>query len=117
MGKTFSFIYKIDFNGEFKYSDEIMVDVPVLSGYQLFQNYPNPFNPSTLIKYSVPRQSNIKISLFDIIGNEVETLFEGNQQMGLHEINLNAANLPSGVYFVSLRADNFNKTIKITLVK
>ena len=108
---------QIDFNGEFKYSDEIMVDVPVLSGYQLFQNYPNPFNPSTLIKYSVPRQSNIKISLFDIIGNEVETLFEGNQQMGLHEINLNAANLPSGVYFVSLRADNFNKTIKITLVK
>jgi len=88
-----------------------------LTDYQLFQNYPNPFNPSPSIKYSVPAQSKIKISLYDIIGNEVSTLFEGIQQSGVYNIDLTADNLPSGVYFVSMTAENFNKAIKITLMK
>jgi subtilisin family serine protease len=116
-GRIFYRLKQLDFNGDFEYSNEIMVEVLNLSDYQLYQNYPNPFNPSTTIKYSVPAQSKIKISLYDIIGNEVITLFEGIQQSGVHNVNFTADNLPSGVYFVSMTAENFSKAIKITLMK
>lgn len=116
-GRIYYRLKQLDFNGDFEYSNEIMVEVLNLTDYQLFQNYPNPFNPSTSIKYSVPARSKIKISLYDIIGNEVSTLFEGIQESGVHDINLTADNLPSGVYFVSMIAENFSKAIKITLMK
>jgi hypothetical protein len=115
--RIFYRLKQLDFNGVFEYSNEIMVEVLKLTDYQLFQNYPNPFNPSTSIKYSIPVQSKIKIALYDIIGNEVSSLFEGVQESGVHDINLTADNLPSGVYFVSMRAENFSKAIKITLMK
>jgi len=116
-GRIYYRLKQLDFNGDFEYSNEIMVEVMNLTDYQLFQNYPNPFNPSTTIKYSVPAQSIIKIALYDIIGNEVSTLFDGIQPSGIHEINLTADNLPSGVYFISMTAQNFSKAIKITLMK
>ena len=117
VGRIYYRLKQIDFDGEFAFSNEIMVEIPGITDYQLFQNYPNPFNPSTTIKYSVPAQSKIKIALYDIIGNEVSTLFEGIQPSGIHEINLTADNLPSGVYFISMTAENFSKAIKITLMK
>ncbi len=116
-GKIFYRLKQLDFNGDFEYSNEILVDASVLNDFQLYQNYPNPFNPSTVIKYSVPEQSRIKISLYDIIGNEIKSLYDGVQQAGLYQITLNAEDLPSGIYFVSMRADNFSKAIKITLLK
>lgn len=116
-GKVYYRLKQLDFNGDFEYSNEVLVDIPLLNDYQLFQNYPNPFNPSTNIKYYVPEQSKIKIALYDIIGNQVETLFDGIQQSGLHQLNLNAVNLPSGIYFISMSAPNFSKAIKITLLK
>ncbi len=116
-GRIFYRLKQLDFSGDFEFSNEIMVEVLSLTDYQLFQNYPNPFNPSTTIKYSVPAQSKIKITLYDIIGNEVSTLFDGIQPSGIHEINLKADNLPSGVYFISMTAENFSKAIKITLMK
>jgi hypothetical protein len=99
--RIFYRLKQLDFNGVFEYSNEIMVEVLKLTDYQLFQNYPNPFNPSTSIKYSIPVQSKIKIALYDIIGNEVSSLFEGVQESGVHDINLTADNLPSGVYEVT----------------
>jgi subtilisin family serine protease len=108
---------QIDLNGEFIYFDEIMVELPIVSDYQLFQNFPNPFNPGTTIKYSVPEQSEIKIVMHDIIGNEIEKLYEGVKQAGIHQIDLNAGNLSSGVYFVSMTAENFRNSIKISLLK
>jgi len=117
VGRIYYRLKQIDFDGGFAFSNEIMVEIPRITDYQLSQNYPNPFNPSTTIKYSVPSQSKIKITLYDIIGNEVSALFEGIQQSGVHEINLTADNLSSGVYFVSMTAENFSKAIKITLMK
>jgi subtilisin family serine protease len=108
---------QIDFNGNFEFSDIVMVKVDGLKNYQLFQNYPNPFNPSTMIKYSVPRRSKIKIAVYDIIGNELETLFEGVHQSGVHQIDFNAENRPSGVYLISFTSEDFKKTIKSTLIK
>ena len=115
--KIFYRLKQIDLNGEFVYYSEIMVEVPILSDYQLFQNYPNPFNPGTTISYSVPETSEIRIALYDIIGNQLEILFEGLQEAGVHQIDFNGRNLSSGVYFVSMIADNFNKSIKISLIK
>jgi subtilisin family serine protease len=117
VGRIYYRLKQIDFNGGYTFSNEIMIEVLNLTDYQLFQNYPNPFNPSTSIKYSVPAQSKIKISLYDIIGHEVTTLFEGIRESGVYNINLTADNLPSGVYFVSMTAENFSKAIKITLMK
>ncbi len=116
-GRVYYRLKQIDFNGDFEYSNEIMIDIPELSSYQLFQNYPNPFNPSTLIKYSVPQQSKIVIALYDIIGNKIKTLYDGIQQAGVHQLTLNASDLPSGIYFVSMTAADFSKAIKITLLK
>jgi len=116
-GRVFYRLKQIDFNGSFEYSNEIMVEIPELNDFQLFQNYPNPFNPATTIKYSVSKQSKIKIALYDVIGNELKILFDGIQQAGIHQIDLNASNLSSGVYFISMRALDFNKSIKISLLK
>ncbi len=117
VGRIYYRLKQIDLDGGFTFSNEIMVETLIITDYQLSQNYPNPFNPSTTIKYSVPVQSKIKITLYDIIGNEVSTLFDGIQSSGIHEINLKADNLPSGVYFISMTAENFSKVIKITLLK
>ena len=83
----------------------------------LSQNYPNPFNPSTVIKYSVPEQSLVTIKIFDIIGNEVETLVNEEKPVGRYEVNLSANNLASGVYFYQIKAGKYIETKKMTLIK
>ena len=76
--------------------------------FNLFQNYPNPFNPSTEIKFSLAEQSYVKLILYDILGRKIKDLFIGEQSAGSHEIQFNAANLSSGIYFYSIEAD-YNK--------
>jgi len=88
-----------------------------LSNYQLSQNYPNPFNPSTKIKYSVLHTSNVVIKVFDILGNETETLVNEEKSAGNYNIEFNASNLPSGVYFYRLQAGDFIQTKKMILMK
>jgi hypothetical protein len=88
-----------------------------ITNYSLQQNYPNPFNPSTKIKYSVPQSSEVIIKVFDVLGNEIETLVKEEKPTGSYEITWNAANLPSGVYFYRLKADSFIDTKKMILLK
>ena len=85
--------------------------------FKLNQNYPNPFNPSTTIKYSVPNTSNVVIKVFDILGNEIETLVNEEKPIGIYEITWYAENLPSGVYFYQLKARSFVETKKMILMK
>jgi hypothetical protein len=93
--------------------------------FLLSQNYPNPFNPSTKIKYSVPQSSNVVIKVFDILGNEIETVVNEEKPVGTYEITWNAEQLPSrqgsaltsGVYFYQLRAGSFVETKKMLLLK
>ena len=77
-------------------------EIPKL--FFLSQNYPNPWNPSTKIQYSVPQSSNVNIKVFDILGNEIETLVNEEKPAGTYELTWNASNLPSGVYFSQLKA-------------
>ena len=90
-------------------------DVP--ADYSLFQNYPNPFNPSTKISFSIPALSFVKLKLYDVVGNEIETLVNEEKQTGTYEITWYVENLPSGVYFYQLKAGDYVSTKKMTLLK
>ena len=89
---------------------------------ELMQNYPNPFNPNTVIEFSLPKSGKVKLSLFNVIGQEVKVLFDGMKEPGLHKLNFNADKLSSGIYFCRLNvgdknSDQVQKTIKISLLK
>lgn len=85
--------------------------------YNLFQNYPNPFNPTTTISYSLPDNMNISLKVYNILGSEITTLYEGYQRAGIHKIQFNANNLNSGIYLVKLTSNYGAKFIKVNLVK
>jgi len=85
--------------------------------YSLAQNYPNPFNPSTTIEYSLPEQTDVSIKIYDVLGNELEVLFSGNESAGTHSLNWNASNYASGIYFYKMSAGSFNQVNKMLLVK
>ena len=79
-------------------------DEEIPTVYALDQNYPNPFNPSTSIRFSIPTQSNVLIKVYNIMGEEISLLNNGNMEAGIHEINWNASNLASGVYVLRIQA-------------
>jgi len=85
--------------------------------YALNQNYPNPFNPITQIKYSIPVQGPISLKVYNILGQEVATLFAGVQQPGNYMFTFNGTNLASGVYLYQLKANDFVKTNKMVMLK
>jgi ligand-binding sensor domain-containing protein len=85
--------------------------------YALYQNYPNPFNPTTTIEFDIPEKTNVKLVIYDILGREIETLIDKELEPGKYKLNFNATNLPSGVYFYLIRAGNFVKVKKMTLIK
>ena len=90
---------------------------------ELFQNYPNPFNPETTIGYKVQAASQVSLKVYDVLGNEVATLVNEFKQPGNYQVTFNARHLersqeiPSGVYFYRLRANQFNATRKFVLMK
>jgi hypothetical protein len=93
------------------------VNANVPSAFKLQQNYPNPFNPSTMIEYSIPKESFIELKVYDIIGNELSTLVSEYQPAGNFRTEFNAVNLSSGIYIAKLTAGSFRKSIKMTLMK
>ena len=103
-------------NGGVSFVEEEQID-EVPTEYLLSNNFPNPFNPSTKIKYSIPQSSQVTIKVFDILGNEIETLVSEEKPTGAYELNWNAEQLPSGIYFYQLRAGSFIETKKMILLK
>lgn len=85
--------------------------------YILYQNYPNPFNPETSIKYALPQNSHVKIKLFDILGNEVITLFEGEESAGVHTRTFDLSGFASGVYLYRLEAGDKSFVKKMVLLR
>lgn len=113
---------QIDFDGTTSYSDIIEVEVGLPINYSLEQNYPNPFNPSTTIKYSLPLNGNVKLSVFNTLGEEVAVLVNELAEAGYYTIEWNGTNnhnvkLPSGVYIYRLEAGNFTSAKKLVILK
>ena len=106
-------------------SGVITVELPVsvsdnelfVNKFELNQNYPNPFNPSTTIRYSIPSDGFVKLSIFNTIGEEVRTLVNEFKVAGSHDENFNAAELTSGIYFYKLQTGNFVETKMMILMK
>jgi hypothetical protein len=85
--------------------------------YSISQNYPNPFNPTTKIKFALPQRSLTKLIIYDLLGREIQTLINKELEAGYHEINFDATNFPSGVYFYRIQTGNFIQTKKMILMK
>jgi len=83
----------------------------------LEQNYPNPFNPSTSICYSLPNRSHVTLSVYNTLGQQVAQLVNEESESGYHEVQFNATNLASGIYFYRLQAGTFVETKRLLLLK
>jgi hypothetical protein len=117
IGKYYYRLKQMDFDGRYEYSNEIEVDVYGVLTFNLEQNYPNPFNPSTSIMYSVPEAGNIKLSVYNIVGEEVAVLINGYSEAGSFDVTFDASNLPSGVYLYKLQSASSVQTRKMMLLK
>lgn len=93
----------------------ISTEIP--PSYSLSQNYPNPFNPSTSINFAIPKSSLVRISVFDMLGKEVEVLVNEQLSAGTYKTNWNAAKYSSGTYFYKIHAENFTETKLMLLIK
>ena len=90
--------------------------------YALDQNYPNPFNPSTIIQYALPKSSHVTLKIYNMLGQEVKTLLNVNQNAGAKQVQWNGDNnygskVASGIYIYMIKADNFYQAKKMILMK
>ena len=92
-------------------------EAEIPSQFVLEANYPNPFNPTTTIRYALPQQASVRLSVHDVQGRLVAVLVEANQATGWHEVTFEAGALPSGVYFYQLEADTFRDTQAMFLIR
>ncbi len=146
-GKYFYRLKQIDTDGSFTYSKTVEVNINTPAKFELFQNYPNPIpanggtgNPTTTIKYSIPFVisnpseasgekshglspsgrndiANVTLKVYDVLGREVSTLVNKVQSPGNYSVKFNANNLPSGIYFYTLRKGSFSSTRKMIFIK
>jgi V8-like Glu-specific endopeptidase len=115
---NFSYRLKqIDYDGSFKYSDIIDVEVAVPSTFSLEQNYPNPFNPSTTIRFSIPIETEVRLNVYNTLGQEVAEILNTRLKEGYHEVDFEAGALTSGIYFYRLEADKFIDVKKMIIIK
>ena len=94
----------------------------LINSYELYNNYPNPFNPSTSIKFALNKTGNVRLKIYNSLGEEIITLIDKLYSKGEHTVVWNGKNqfnknAPSGVYFITMEAENFQKTIKCLLMK
>jgi hypothetical protein len=92
-------------------------DNPLPNAYRLSPNYPNPFNPTTTIQFELPKASHVSLDIYDILGRKIATLVDLKQEAGIHSVIWNGSNNPSGLYFYRLKANDFNETKKMLLLK
>ncbi|MBT8377997.1 MAG: T9SS type A sorting domain-containing protein [Ignavibacteria bacterium] len=120
---TYSYKLKqIDYDGSYSFSDIVEVEISLPTEFALEQNYPNPFNPSTSIQFSLPVDANVEIGVYNLVGEMVAEVVNGDFSAGKHNVSFEASNLTSGVYFYRIDAtasngNNFSNVKKMTLIK
>ncbi|MDI6401338.1 T9SS type A sorting domain-containing protein [Balneolaceae bacterium ANBcel3] len=92
-------------------------DQQIVDGFELRQNYPNPFNPTTQIQYTIPESANVRMEVYNLIGQRVAVLTDGFQHSGTHTLQFDGSHLASGVYIYRLQAGNHVSVRKMTLIK
>jgi hypothetical protein len=117
-GGNYSYRLKqIDTDGSFEYSKIIEVQFGLPQKYELSQNYPNPFNPVTTIQFSLPQSGNVKLSVYNLLGEQVIDLVDEFKESGVHATNFNASELNSGLYIYKLETNGFVQSKKMILIK
>jgi len=116
-GKYSYRLKQIDTDGQFEYSKVIEIDLGSPAKFELSQNYPNPFNPVTTIKFLLKESGNIKLTVYNLIGEQVAILVDEFKEKGVHTVNFNASELTSGVYVYKIEAEGFNQSRKMILAK
>ena len=125
-GKVAYRVKQLDFDGKFSYTKDIEIDLSSsVASYQLAQNYPNPFNPTTKIQFSLPYESKVKLTVYNIAGEVVAELVNGVRASGIHDVTFNMGSKvhSSGIYLYKIEASSldgtqkFNQTKKMLLVK
>ena len=116
-GKSYYRLKQIDFDGTSKIYNSVEVDFETVKEYSLSQNYPNPFNPSTEINYTLAKSGNITLKIYNLLGSEIATLVSGFMEAGKHSVKFDATDITSGIYFYTIKADNFTSTRKMILMK
>jgi hypothetical protein len=110
---------QIDVNGNFEYYElesEVVIGAP--GKFELSQNYPNPFNPETRIDYQLANDGNMNLSVYDINGKLVTTIYNGFRSAGYYTVTFNASNLASGVYYYKIKFENIpDKVMKMIVLK
>ena len=108
-------------NAPFTFQVQTVMDISEFAGmpkkFCLYPNYPNPFNPETTIKYGLPEESFVTLSIYDINGHLIRTLIRKTQSAGYHSVQWNASRFGSGIYFYQIIADEFHQVSKCILVK
>ena len=87
------------------------------TNYALYQNYPNPFNPTTMIRFGIPKASNVSITVYNILGQKVADLFKGYKEAGNYQVSFDASKLTSGMYIYRIEAGNYTQIKKMLLLK
>ena len=116
-GEYYYRLKQIDNNGGYKYSSIVEASYILPTIYSLNQNYPNPFNPNTRISYALPIASNVKISVYNAIGETLEIIENGFKEAGNYMTTFNASSLSSGIYFYRIEAGKFSQVRKMMLLK
>jgi len=114
-----SYSYSIENIESIELSGELSVtDIEMLTSFSLKQNYPNPFNPVTEIRFDLPQSSEVKLVVFNALGQIVSELIKNRQMTaGVHSIHFDGKELPSGIYFYRLETNRFTKTRKMVLLR
>jgi hypothetical protein len=104
-----------------KYNDNTIGIQPISSqipeSFKLWQNYPNPFNPTTTIRFEIPEAGLTSLKIYDVLGNELQTLINEKLNAGVYESVFDGANYSSGVYFYKLASGNYTQVKKMIVVK
>ncbi|PKL82279.1 MAG: hypothetical protein CVV24_10900 [Ignavibacteriae bacterium HGW-Ignavibacteriae-3] len=100
-----------------KWIKEIILEYAVPKEFKLAQNYPNPFNPNTTIEFTIPQNGRYTISIYNVLGQLIETLGDGEYAPGYYKLNFDAGRLASGMYIYRLSGDKVNFIKKMLLLK